>query len=68
MSLFKKWVQKYKNFKKDKKGATAIEYALLAALLSVAIIGGLKAVGATLSSTYATVNTALASANKASTG
>ncbi len=39
-------------FLKDQSGATAIEYGLIAALISVAIIVGVKAVGTKLSSTF----------------
>lgn len=44
---------------KDKKGATAIEYGLLAALISVAAIGGITAVGGKVSDTFGSVNGAL---------
>jgi pilus assembly protein Flp/PilA len=36
----------------DESGATAIEYGLIAALISVAAIFGLEAVGTTLSGTF----------------
>ncbi len=35
----------FKRFSKNNSGATAIEYALIAMLVSVATIGGIKAVG-----------------------
>ncbi|MCB1463893.1 MAG: Flp family type IVb pilin [Nitratireductor sp.] len=35
----------FKKFFKDNSGATAIEYALIAMLVSVATVGGIKAVG-----------------------
>ena len=34
-----------KSFVRDESGATAIEYGLIAALIAVAIIGSLQAVG-----------------------
>ena len=37
---------------KDNSGATAIEYGLIAALISVAAIGALGAIGTNLSSTF----------------
>ena len=37
---------------KDNSGATAIEYGLIAALISVAAIGALTAIGNNLSSTF----------------
>ncbi|HXI87183.1 MAG TPA: Flp family type IVb pilin [Parvularculaceae bacterium] len=46
-------------FVKDEDGATAIEYGLIAALIAVAIIAMVKAVGGSLSTTFSTVNSAL---------
>ena len=40
---------------KDESGATAIEYGLIAALVSVAIIGVLGALGTSLNTTFGTV-------------
>lgn len=37
-----------KRLRKDESGATAIEYGLIAALISVAIIGGASALGGKL--------------------
>ena len=39
-------------FLKDESGATAIEYGLIAALISVAIIGGVSAVGTEVDATF----------------
>ena len=39
-------------FVKDESGATAIEYGLIAALISVAIIAGVKLIGTKLSATF----------------
>ena len=39
-------------FAKCESGATAIEYGLIAALIGVAVIGSLKAVGTNLGSTF----------------
>ncbi|TPW27604.1 Flp family type IVb pilin [Pararhizobium mangrovi] len=39
-------------FKKDESGATAIEYGLIAALISVAIIAGASALGGKLKTTF----------------
>jgi pilus assembly protein Flp/PilA len=44
---------------KNEKGATAIEYGLIAALIAVAIIGTVTTVGTNLSGTFDTVGTAL---------
>ena len=43
-------------FVRDRKGATAVEYGLIAALIAVAIIGGVTAVGTKLSTTFANVS------------
>ena len=42
-------------FVRDQNGATAIEYGLIAALIAVAIIGGVTAVGTNLSTTFTNV-------------
>ncbi|MEA2858919.1 MAG: pilus assembly protein Flp/PilA [Methylobacteriaceae bacterium] len=42
-------------FWSDESGATAIEYGLLAGLISVVIIGGIKAAGTSLSGIFNTV-------------
>jgi pilus assembly protein Flp/PilA len=50
-------------FALDESGATAIEYGLIAALVSVVIIASLTAVGGSLTNTFNTVNGALQGAN-----
>ncbi|MGL4280311.1 MAG: Flp family type IVb pilin [Albidovulum sp.] len=52
----------FKNFAKDESGATAIEYALIAALLSVAVIAALQTLGGKLSGTYNKIGTYLPAA------
>ena len=49
-------------FAKDEDGATAIEYGLIAALVSVAAIGALTAMGNSLSTMFNTVSSAMSSA------
>ena len=49
-------------FIKDEEGATAIEYGLIAALVSVAAIGALTAMGTSLSTMFNTVSSALSGA------
>ncbi len=49
-------------FARDEDGATAIEYGLIAALVSVAAIGALTAMGSSLSTMFNTVSTALQTA------
>jgi pilus assembly protein Flp/PilA len=48
-----------KQFLVDESGATAIEYALIAALVAMALVGSVTALGASLKSIFATVATAL---------
>ena len=47
------------DFMKDEEGATAIEYGLIAALISVAIISGVSAIGGSLSDTFDEINSEL---------
>jgi pilus assembly protein Flp/PilA len=49
-------------FARNEDGATAIEYGLIAALVSVAAIGALTAMGQSLSTMFTTVSTALSTA------
>ena len=44
------------NFFADQRGATAIEYALIASLIAVAIVGALTALGTGLSSEFGEVS------------
>ena len=48
-----------KRFAKDESGATAIEYGLIAAGISVAIIAVVQGVGGNLNTTFGSVQTAL---------
>jgi pilus assembly protein Flp/PilA len=51
-----------RKFLKDESGATAIEYGLIAALVSVAIIAMLSLLGTSLNATFKTVADNLSSA------
>jgi pilus assembly protein Flp/PilA len=51
-----------RRFLKDESGATAIEYGLIAALVSVAIIAMLSLLGNNLNATFKTVAENLAAA------
>jgi len=53
-----------KPFMDDESGATAIEYGLITALISLVMIGSLNALGGQLKSTFATVSTQLAAGSK----
>jgi pilus assembly protein Flp/PilA len=48
-----------KRFLKDESGATAIEYGLIAAGISVAIIAVVQGLGSKLNTTFTSVQTAL---------
>lgn len=54
-----------KNILRDKAGATAIEYGLIAALISVAAIAAMGSLGDNLSTTFSTVSGELSTANGA---
>jgi pilus assembly protein Flp/PilA len=49
-------------FLREESGATAIEYGLIAALVAVAIIGTLGALGSNLSDIFGTVSDEIATA------
>ena len=46
----------FKNFAADERGATAIEYALIASLVSVAIIAALTTMSGKLTTTFGEVS------------
>jgi pilus assembly protein Flp/PilA len=46
-------------FLRDESGATAIEYGLIAAGISIAIIAAVNALGTTLSTNFTSINTQL---------
>ena len=52
MSLFRRFAQ-------DASGATAIEYALMASLIAIAIIGAVQLVGTQVSTVFGEVGNAL---------
>lgn len=53
----------FAKLRKSEKGATAIEYGLIAALIAIAIIGGATVVGTQLDATFTSVGTELTTAN-----
>ncbi|QLF68544.1 Flp family type IVb pilin [Peteryoungia desertarenae] len=55
-------MQVFKRFLKDEGGATAIEYGLIAALISVALISGLGAFTGSLGNVFSTIENAIVSA------
>ena len=50
----------FKNLLRDEAGATAIEYGLIAALISVAAITAMQGLGGQLGTTFTSVTTAMA--------
>jgi pilus assembly protein Flp/PilA len=46
----------FKNLVRDEQGATAIEYGLIAALIAVAAIAGMSALGDSLDTTFNNVS------------
>ncbi|MEP7457190.1 Flp family type IVb pilin [Phyllobacterium sp. SB3] len=54
----------FTRFLKNESGATAIEYGLIAALISVAIIGAATTLGTNIGETFGTISTKLEDANK----
>jgi pilus assembly protein Flp/PilA len=53
---------------KDESGATAIEYGLIAALISVALIAGATSLGDTLNQTFSSLSTKMDDAKTVSDG
>ena len=49
----------FKRFLRDERGATAIEYGLIAAGIAVAIIAVVQGLGTNLNTTFTSVSTAL---------
>lgn len=47
----------FARFLKDESGATAIEYGLIAALISVGIIAGAESLGGSISGTFTKLGT-----------
>ena len=55
-------LKRFKHFCGDESGATAIEYGLICALVSVAAIGALTSMGTSLEQMFSTVSNAISSA------
>jgi pilus assembly protein Flp/PilA len=49
-------MQNIRNFIKNSKGATAIEYGLIAALIAVAAIAAMKGIGTQLTTTFSNIS------------
>lgn len=50
-------------FRESRSGATAIEYGLIASLISAALIAGMTPLGGAIKNTFATVTNTLLNAN-----
>ncbi len=48
-----------RRLRRDERGVTALEYALIAALIAVAIVGALATLGSDLNTTFTTIATNL---------
>lgn len=55
--------KKMQQFLRDEEGVTAIEYALIAALIAVVIIAAVTLVGEEVSQTFTTIGNTLQDAN-----
>ncbi|KQT32319.1 pilus assembly protein [Sphingomonas sp. Leaf412] len=56
-------MQKIRAFLKNSKGATAIEYGLIAALIAVAAIAAMQGLGNQLKTTFGKATTEMAKSN-----
>ena len=52
-------MQTIRKFIKNNKGATAIEYGLIAGLISVVILTALKTIGTNLNTKFTSINSSL---------
>lgn len=52
-------MQRIIDFLKNSKGATAIEYGLIAALIAIAAVGAMGTIGTSLNTKFTSVSTAL---------
>ena len=57
-----------KNFAKNESGATAIEYGLIAALVSVVIITAVTTMGGNLTNTFNSIASSLGATSSSSVG
>eukprot|EP00752_Nemacystus_decipiens_P001193 g1193.t1 len=62
------FIHTLKRFLREEEGATAIEYGLIAALVSVAAIAALEAMGGSLVSIFGVVDTELQNAATSASG
>jgi pilus assembly protein Flp/PilA len=58
-------IKRFNQLKKDRRGATAIEYGLIAALIAVAAITAMKGIGSSLNTTFNKASSELNTASAA---
>lgn len=56
------YLKTYWNLKHDQRAVTALEYALIAGLIAVVIVGAVTTLGTSISSTFGKVSTAITTA------
>ena len=54
---------RFNKFARDQRGATAIEYGLIAALVSIAAITALQTLGTTLETTFDSIEQAISASS-----
>ncbi len=59
-----KVIRNLKTLRRDRRGVTALEYGLIAALIAVIIIGSVSAVGASMATEFTTVSSAVQAAEQ----
>ncbi len=52
-------IRNLKNLRGDRRGVTALEYGLIAALIAVVVIGSISAIGASMATEFTTVSSAV---------
>jgi pilus assembly protein Flp/PilA len=52
-------MEKIRRFLKDEEGVTAIEYGLIAAIIAIAVVGGVTTIGASLKTIFGAVSPSL---------
>ncbi len=57
-------MSRFQRFMKDESGATAIEYGLIAAGISVVIIGAVNTIGGKLNNAFTNISTQLGGGSK----
>jgi pilus assembly protein Flp/PilA len=58
-TVMKAWIKNVKSFLRDEEGATAVEYAVMLALIIVVALGAITALGTKVSTTFANITTAM---------